>query len=435
MNMCSWGLRCASDSELAAVVVEHSVVIRVTSCEDLELTSTRPALHRLLMICKAYDLVVDIWVSIPCTTGTPFRRINEKLSAETGDLAMTYKLVVAAVGLSRHAVGIGDGFSWKWSNGNELWDLVVVRNFFARCGSSFCLVSTAAVGQQFVGREEGVFYVRMVEMFRKVTGAAHVHVFHHQLRATKDNADGNGFNTSVQPYAVAVHSDLSRHAAEEAFLRFAGNAVDCFVYINAWRNITTDPIENNHLAVCDETSLVAPDDYLASHLFMQGARLMQYGLSDHNAAKHRWYYFPKMQMDEVLLFKQFESDTALPGRMTFHTTFVDPTVRPDALERQSIECSAILFFPDIETNTCPALPSNAVAKEVASHAERGTWDLSRVRELSEWMRDDAYSEVLVGRVFVILGVKFAEMAMAPVQFSTERLLIGMQRPSNHSSNC
>ena len=42
--------------------------------------------------------------------------------------------------------------------------------------------------------------------------------------------------------------------------------------------------------------------------------------------------------------------------------------------------------------------------------ERGTWDLSRVRKLSEWMRDDAYSEVLVGRLFVTLGVKFAEMA-------------------------
>ena len=245
----------------------------------------------------------------------------------------------------------------------------------------------------------GVFYVRMVDMFRKVTGAAHVHVSHRQLRATKDNADGNGFNTSVQPHAVAVHSDSSRHAAEEAFLRFAGNAVDAkfckrrFVYINARRNITTDPIENNHLAVCDETSLVAPDDYLALDLFMPGARLMQYGLSDHNAAKHRWYYFPKMQMDEVLLFKQIDSDTALPGRMTFHTAFVDPTVRPDAPEIQSVECRVFLFFPDLEPNTCPALPSDAVAKEVASHAERGMWDLSRVRELSEWIRDDAYSEV------------------------------------------
>ena len=42
----------------------------------------------------------------------------------------------------------------------------------------------------------------------------------------KDNADGNGFNTSVQPYAMVVHRDSSRRAAEEAFLRFAGNAMD-----------------------------------------------------------------------------------------------------------------------------------------------------------------------------------------------------------------
>ena len=90
-------LCCASDSELAAAVVEHSVAIRVTSFEDLQLASTRCALHRLLRTYKAYDVVVDISVSIPCTAGTPFRRINEKRDAETGNLAMTYKLVVAAV--------------------------------------------------------------------------------------------------------------------------------------------------------------------------------------------------------------------------------------------------------------------------------------------------------------------------------------------------
>ena len=149
-------LCCASDSELAAAVVEHSVAIRVTSSEDLQLASTRRALHRLLWFFKAYDVVVDIWVSIPCTAGTPFRRINEKLGAETGDLAMTHKLVVAAVGLCRHVVRIGG----EWSNGNGLWDLVVVRNLFARCGSSSCLVSTAAVGQQFVDREGGLFYIK-----------------------------------------------------------------------------------------------------------------------------------------------------------------------------------------------------------------------------------------------------------------------------------
>ena len=96
--------------------------------------------------------------------------------------------------------------------------------------------------------------------------------------------------------------------------------------------------------------------------------------------------------------------------MTFQTTFVDPTVIPDAPERQSIECSVFQFFPDFEPNTRPALPSDAVAKEVAFHAERGAWDLSLVRELSEWMRNDVYSDVPVGRMFVNLGMKFTEMA-------------------------
>ena len=82
-------------------------------------------------------------------------------------------------------------------------------------------------------------------------------------------------------------------------------------------------------------------------------------------------------------------------------------------------CSVFLSFLDFEPKTCPVLPSDAVAKEVALHAECGAWDSSLVRESSEWKRDDVFSKVLAGRVFVILGVKFAE-----------RLLIGMQRPAS-----
>ena len=68
----------------------------------------------------------------------------------------------------------------------------------------------------------------------------------------------------------------------------------------------------------------------------------------------------------------------------------------------------------------------AVAKEVGYHVERGTWDLSRVRELSEWMRDDAYSEVLVGRLFVTLGVKFAELAKSERKFRARAVYQGEQ---------
>ena len=45
--------------------VKHSVAIRViSSLEDLQFVSTRCVLYRLLRICKAYDVVVYIWVSI-----------------------------------------------------------------------------------------------------------------------------------------------------------------------------------------------------------------------------------------------------------------------------------------------------------------------------------------------------------------------------------
>ena len=77
-------------------------------------------------------------------------------------------LVVAVVGLCRHAVEIGDGFSCKLSNGNELWSLLVVRNHVAKYGIPFCWDSTAAVGQQLVDREGGVSYVKLTELFEKV---------------------------------------------------------------------------------------------------------------------------------------------------------------------------------------------------------------------------------------------------------------------------
>ena len=41
-----------------------------------------------------------------------------------------------------------------------------------------------------------------------------------------DNADGNGFNASVQPpCAMAIHGDSSQRVAEEASLQLAQEAV------------------------------------------------------------------------------------------------------------------------------------------------------------------------------------------------------------------
>ena len=101
--------------------------------------------------------------------------------------------------------------------------------------------------------------------------------------------------------------------------------------------------------------------------------MTQYGLTDHNAVKHRWYYLPTMQMDGVLPFKRSDSDTVLTGCMTFHAALADPTVRPDSPEREHREgCRAFLLFPDFEPDARPALPFDTVAESadpVESDAE------------------------------------------------------------------
>ena len=60
--------------------------------------------------------------------------------------------------------------------------------------------------------------------------------------------------------------------------------------------------------------------------------------------------------DELLLFKQWDSDPLQPARIGFHTAFTDPTAPPDAPPRESIEVRAYCFFPEHEPNTCPPLP-------------------------------------------------------------------------------
>jgi hypothetical protein len=67
-----------------------------------------------------------------------------------------------------------------------------------------------------------------------------------------------------------------------------------------------------------------------------------FGFNLSYSCAHRWYYAPRMQPDEVLAFKLFDSE---PGRIqwTAHTAFEDPSARPDAAPRESLEIRTIAF--------------------------------------------------------------------------------------------
>lgn len=232
----------------------------------------------------------------------------------------------------------------------------------------------------------GQYYEEMRTLFQKVTGGAHVVMFHHQVRSQEKNnskVDEDGsFNTStsVQPYAHSIHTDSSCFHSEQLFKSMVEKVPEScrrgrFMYVNAWRNIADTPIVDNHLAVLDERSLVKPDDYIQQDLYGVGYEVLQYSLSARNAAQHRWYYFPRMTKDEVLIFKQWDSDPALPGRLCFHTAIRDHGAPAGAPCRQSIEARAFVFFPDHTPNTCPALPPSAATDgscdEARAHAAVG----------------------------------------------------------------
>ncbi len=105
-------------------------------------------------------------------------------------------------------------------------------------------------------------------------------------------------------------------------------------------------MERTPLALCDASSVVRGDlnDSEIRGGLNDPSRPSMYGFNLSHNPRHRWYYAPRMQPDEVLAFKLFDSDKARV-QWTGHTAFDDPTSAPNAPARESIEIRTISFFP------------------------------------------------------------------------------------------
>lgn len=64
------------------------------------------------------------------------------------------------------------------------------------------------------------------------------------------------------------------------------------------------------------------------------------------AADHRWYTYPLMAPDEVVVFRAYDSACVERGEpfWTPHTAFRDPVAGPRAPGRESIEMRAVCLF-------------------------------------------------------------------------------------------
>ena len=191
------------------------------------------------------------------------------------------------------------------------------------------------------------FYPEIVEFLKKTVGAKSVLVFDHTIRSKSNEAKKltQETNTSQRAPVMLVHCD---YTSESGPLRvrqlLADNAEDLLsrrvAFFNVWKPIRR-AVEERPLAMLDVTSS-PPEDFFKLHLRYRDRNGENYVMRF--SPKHKWWYFPHMTPDQVVLLKTYESETDGRARFVGHSAFEDPTSKPDAPFRESVEIRTIAFF-------------------------------------------------------------------------------------------
>ena len=190
-------------------------------------------------------------------------------------------------------------------------------------------------------------YEREIEaLLKATTGADRVAIFDHTRRS--DSTDGATNPDGPRGVANRVHVDYTvasgpiraadaLGAEEVARIHATGGRI---VQVNVWRPIT-GPVQRTPLALADAESvktgeLVATDQVFPDRV----GEIYQLAYS----AAQRWYWAPRIERDEVILIKGWDSLDDGRAMFTPHGAFPIPGQSPDAPVRESIETRTYLVF-------------------------------------------------------------------------------------------
>jgi len=223
-------------------------------------------------------------------------------------------------------------------NGREVADRLTLD----AQGFAFVRHESKVVNFYDVDEVRRVYYPEVAQLVNDVTGAVRVHVFDHNVRCrpmAKERLNG-----AREPVKFA-HNDYTLKSGPQRVRDLLGDEAEellkhRFAEINVWRPIH-GPVEETPLAVCDAQSMTLAD-FVATDLKYQDRTGEVYSVAYN--PNHRWYYFPRMQRNEVLLLKCYDSADDGRARFTAHTGFDDPTSPPNAAPRESIEARMLVFF-------------------------------------------------------------------------------------------
>jgi len=187
-----------------------------------------------------------------------------------------------------------------------------------------------------------VYYPEMEALIKAQSGAKRVVVFDHTLRtADKEMREAK----QIREVVSRVHNDYTEWSAPQRVRDILPDEAEellkrRFAIIQVWRPIRL-PVETFPLAMADAQTL-APSDMIISERRAPGRIGQTYAIKFNPA--HKWYWFPRMRREEAYVFKVFDSEKDGRARWTAHTAFVDPTSRPNAHPRESIEIRTMAFF-------------------------------------------------------------------------------------------
>ncbi|KAH8732207.1 glutathione S-transferase [Phaeosphaeriaceae sp. PMI808] len=190
------------------------------------------------------------------------------------------------------------------------------------------------------------FYPEVVAFLKATTGAKRVLVFDHTIRsernATKKLTDEK--NTSQRTPVMLVHCDYTAESGPVRVKQLLGAEAEDLLarrtaFINVWKPLNV--VEERPLAMCDVQSC-EDEDFFKLFLRYRDRVGENYVMSPN--PRHKWWYFPRMKPDQAILLKTFDSATDGRARFVGHTAFEDPTSKPDAPMRESVEIRTICFF-------------------------------------------------------------------------------------------
>lgn len=191
------------------------------------------------------------------------------------------------------------------------------------------------------------FYPDVVEFLKKSIGAKRVLVFDHTIR-TQGNAAKKltqETNTSQRAPVMLVHCDYTAESGPVRVRQLLGEEADELLsrrvaFINVWKPLHRK-VEERPLAMCDVSSSPAKDFFklILRYRDRTGENyVMRYN------PEHKWWYFPGMTPEQVILLKTYDSEIDGRARFVGHSAFDDPTSPKDAPFRESVEIRTIAFF-------------------------------------------------------------------------------------------